>query len=75
MPKQPIQIAVGITAEASAERDKHLPITQSITFRATQLMAAGIRTRALVESRGDSAIVRRWIRAGAAAEGIDIGSW
>jgi hypothetical protein len=35
-----------------------------------QLLAA-IRTRALIEDSSDSAVMRRWLRRGAAAEGID----
>ena len=64
-----------ITAEKSALRDSTIPLKNGMQFRASQQMKAGIVTRALTEKLGDSAIIRRWIRLGAAMEGIDITSW
>ena len=64
-----------ITAEKSALRDAHLPLKDGMNFRASRQMKVGIVTRAMTEKLGESAIIRRWIRLGAAMEGIDIASW
>lgn len=65
----------GMTPEQSDQRDQAFPHTDTLTMRLTRGLRAGITTRSLTENRPESAIVRRWLRNGAAAEGIDIQLW
>ena len=71
MDKDPLPM----TAEKSALRDSTLPLKDGMQFRASRQMRTGIVSRALTEKLGESAIIRRWIRLGAAMEGHDITSW
>ena len=69
------QAQLPMTREISALRDSTLPLKDGMNFRASRQMRTGIVTRAMTEKLGESAIIRRWIRLGAAMEGVDITSW
>ena len=69
------QAQLPMTREISALRDSTLLLKDGMNFRASRQMRTGIVTRAMTEKLGESAIIRRWIRLGAAMEGVDITSW
>jgi len=69
------QAQLPMTREISALRDSTLPLKDGMNFRASRQMRTGIVSRAMTEKLGESAIIRRWIRLGAAMEGVDITSW
>ncbi|QNI56435.1 hypothetical protein SynBIOSE41_03970 [Synechococcus sp. BIOS-E4-1] len=64
-----------ITPESSDRKDIAFPHVATLTMRLSKGIRAGIVTRALTEKRSESAVVRRWLRLGAAMEGVDISTW
>ena len=64
-----------ISVEESKERDRALPCNISISLRLPKWMRVNIVQRALAEKSSESAVIRRWIRNGAALEGHDTRMW
>ena len=61
--------------QAAVERDPDIfghGLATQLTFRLSVPMNAQIQMRALIEKSDPSKIVRRWLRAGAKAEGFDL---
>jgi len=61
--------------EESLERDRLLPNNVGITLRMPKFMRVNVLQRALAEGSSESAVIRRWIRNGAALEGHDVRMW
>lgn len=61
--------------EKSASRDLAFGTHAGTNIRMSKGMKAGLVTRALIEKTGESALIRRLIRNGAALEGFDTTLW
>lgn len=66
---------MALSPEQSDLRDYHLPMQDYLAVRISRSMKAGIIASALTEKRDSAAVIRRWIRLGASAEGVSIDSW
>ena len=64
-----------VSIEESKQRDRLLPNNVTLSIRLPKWMRVNIVQSALLEKSSESAVIRRWIRNGAALEGHDTAMW
>ena len=64
-----------VTRDSSRESDRSIIKAEMLNIRLGKLMKVGILQAGLHEGWEPSAVVRHWIRLGAAMEGVDSRFW
>lgn len=78
MTKPPVSMSTTgpqVSVAESLERDRILPNNVGITLRMPKFMRVNVLHQARTENSSESAVIRRWIRNGAAIEGHDVHMW